>query len=269
MRERKVRKKIIISYDGTNYGGWQIQPNRNTIQEEIEKKLSMLYAWQKIRVEASGRTDAGVHAIAQTAHYDEPDCPNLNNEKILKAMNRMLPRDIRIIRIEDVSDDFHARFSVLGKTYVYVINSGIENAFNSKYSWHYNGFKNIYEVRKSLKILEGKQDFSSFTVERNEIDNPERVITEAKLVSRGTYHFLCFTGEGFLYKMVRSIVGSLVFVGAGKIDSSQFKDILLKKDRREAFDTAPPHGLFLLKVYYNDEEYGKYDLNDIPVLRVR
>lgn len=260
-----MRKKLLISYDGTNYAGWQIQPNRNTVQQVLEEKLSALYAWQKVRVEGSGRTDSGVHALGQVAHFDEPLRPNIDNDKIFRALNRMLPKDIRIKSVENVPETFHARFSVKGKTYVYVINSGVEDAFNSRYSWHYPSFKEFREVRKCLRLLEGRKDFSSFTVERAQIDNAERFISEARLVSRGEYNFLCFTGEGFLYKMIRSFVGTLVFVGSARIKASDFKEILSKKDRCEAYDTAPPQGLFLVKVYYDSDDFGKYDLRSLPI----
>lgn len=260
-----MRKKLIISYDGTNYGGWQIQPNRITIQQVLEEKLSSIYALQKIRVEGSGRTDAGVHALRQTAHFDEPLRPNLENDKIFRAINRMLPPDIRLVSIEDVPDTFHARFSAKGKSYVYVINSGEENAFTSRYSWHYTRFSQLCEIRKCLKILQGRQDFSSFTVERSQIESAERLITEARLISKGKYIFLCFTGEGFLYKMIRSIVGTLVFVGDGRLKAEEFKEILSMKNRSMAYDTAPPHGLFLANVYYEGDEFGKFDIKKLPI----
>lgn len=263
-----MRKKIIISYDGTNYAGWQIQPNGLAVQQVLEEKLAMLYAWQKIRVEASGRTDAGVHALGQCAHFDEPERPNLPNDKILKALNRLLPSDIRITGIEDAPLGFHARFSAKGKTYVYVVNTGSEDAFTSRWSWHLENFTKLDEVGRCMEMLVGRHDFSSFTVERSEIDDAVRTITDARLLEIGAYKCLCFTGEGFLYKMVRSIVGTLSFVGAGKVSQQEFSRIFAARSRSEACDTAPPHGLFLARVYYGEEAPSSVDLESLPFLGI-
>ncbi len=259
-----MKKLLVISYDGTNYAGWQIQPDGRAVQQVIEEKLGCIYANQKIRVESSGRTDAGVHALAQTASYDVPERPLVDNAKIFKSLNRMLPSEIRIIDIKDVEDSFHARFSAKGKTYAYVINNGSCDAFSNRWSWHLPEFKDICEVRKAMNFLLGTNDFSSFAVERGEIGSAERTIFRAELIEFGSFKCLVFSGDGFLYKMVRSIVGSLASAACGKINADKFHEILKAKNRSSAFDTAPPRGLFLVKVFYNEGDAEKFSLDKIP-----
>jgi tRNA pseudouridine38-40 synthase len=261
-----MKKLLTISYDGTNYAGWQIQPNGLSIQEVLEEKIGIIYAHQKIRIESSGRTDAGVHAAGQTASYDAPERPLVGNDKIFRALNRMLPKDIRILEITDVPDSFHARFSAKGKTYIYVINNGTEDAFTARWSWHLPEFQNICEVRKAMSHLIGTKDFSSFTVDRKDIDNAERTVFRAEIREFGSYKSLIFSGNGFLYKMVRGITGTLAFVGSNKISAEDFKNILGGKNRCEAFDTAPPHGLFLVKVFYNENEAENFIPEKLPFL---
>ncbi len=260
-----LRKKLIISYDGTGYVGWQIQPNGLSVQQVIEERLSMIYANQMIRLEASGRTDTGVHAVAQSAHFDEPErLSSLSNEKIFDALNKLLPQDIRITDLSDVEDSFHARFSAKAKTYAYVINVGKQHAFTTRWNWHMPLFKKLCEVRKGMEGLIGTHDFSSFTVERTKIDNAERKMLRVGIVEFENYKCLHFTSEGFLYKMVRSLVGTLASVGSGKISSEEFIRILKQKDRAMAFATAPPQGLFLMKVFYDEAEINDFEIKTLP-----
>ncbi len=253
-----------LAYDGTDFCGWQIQPNGLSVQEVIEEKLARIYAGKKVKIESSGRTDAGVHALGQTITFTPPGIPYVEDEKLQRALNRMLPVSIRILDVKRVAQDFHARYSAVGKAYTYVINTGKPNPFLSRLTWHIPDFTEICEIRKSVKYLKGKHDFSSFTVERKNIERAERTIFKINVQSFGDLICITFIGDGFLYKMIRSIMGTLYFVGTDKIRAEEVKDIILQKNRKEAYDTAPPQGLFLMKVFYEEENMKKFRLKKVP-----
>lgn len=257
-----------VAYDGTEYRGWQIQSNAVSVQSVLEDRLSKIYAYAKIKTESSGRTDAGVHAFGQAVSYAPPELPAIEIEKVFKALNRMLPGSIRIRSIRKVPIEFHARFSADSKAYTYIVNTGTPNPFTARWSWYLEDFKHLYELRKAVKILEGKHDFSSFTVERKEIDDATRTIHRISVKKFGELVCITFIGDGFLYKMVRSIMGSLAFVGTGRICSDEILRILNAKNRIEGFDTAPAKGLFLMKVFYEKNEWKKFSLKNPPYYQI-
>ncbi len=262
--DSSFRYLLEVAYDGTDFCGWQVQPNGTSVQQVLEFNLSRIYADMRIDTESSGRTDAGVHALAQAVTFTPPLRPLIDQDKLFRSLNRMLPRTIRIVSIRKVPRDFHARFSALAKTYTYVINTGPSTPFVERWSWNLRSFTKIREVRAAMKMLEGVHDFSAFTVDRKEIGDAVRTLFSAKLKRFGPIICLTFTGDGFLYKMIRSIVGTIAFVGEGRIPPEETGRILESRDRSEAYDTAPAQGLFLMKVYYRKGEWRRFRLERPP-----
>ena len=253
--------KMELSFDGTAYHGWQRQPNGITVQEVVEEKLYRLFGEREhIRIQGSSRTDAGVHALGMVCSFSAPPSPYIPDWKLKKAMNRLLPDDIRIRTAEVAKDGFNARFDALAKSYVYVVNTGDINPFSGRYSWHMEDMTEIGALREAVKHVEGRHDFSTFTVERGKIDDPVRTILRSEIVTFGPLVCMYFLGTGFLYKMVRSMVGALMFVGRGRMTPDEFRGILLACDRAKCKDTAPARGLFLKQVFYEPDAW----LDDLP-----
>lgn len=244
---------IIFSYDGTNFKGYQKQIKERTVQGELEKALKGINDNKKVEVHASGRTDAGVHAINQKAHFDL--ATKITSDKLKKALNSILPNDIYIKKVEEVDDDFHARFNAKGKEYVYLINMGEYNPIERNYVYQYNKKLDTVEMERAMKYLEGTHDFRAFT--KIDKDEPKEdyvrtisqtnLIRDIKDVNRLT---LVFVGTGFLRYMVRNMVGTLIEIGEGKRKSEEMIDILNSKDRINAGKTANPEGLYLKNVFY-------------------
>lgn len=254
--------KMELSFDGTAYHGWQRQPNGITVQEVVEDKLYRLFGEREhIRIQGSSRTDAGVHALGMVCSFSAPPSPYIPDWKLKKAMNRLLPDDIRIRTAEVAKDGFNARFDALAKSYVYVVNTGDINPFSGRYSWHMEDMTEIDALREAVRHVEGRHDFSTFTVERGKIDDPVRTILRTEIVTFGPLVCMYFLGTGFLYKMVRSMVGALMFVGRGRMTPDEFRGILLACDRAKCKDTAPARGLFLKRVFYEPDAW----LDDLPV----
>lgn len=246
-----MRYLISFAYDGSSFRGYQKQPNRRTIQGEIESVLETINDNKKVDIVASGRTDAGVHALNQKAHFDLQI--KITEEKLKKAMNSMLPDDIYINKVELVSDQFHARYDVSCKEYIYKINLGEYNPIEKNYVLQYNRKLDVVEIERALKYIEGTHDFKSFTKADDEKDDYVRTIFSANLTRDiKNVNFLTFTflGTGFMRYMVRNIVGTLIEIGEGKIKSEQIFDIFAKKDRKVAGKTAAPNGLYLKDVFY-------------------
>jgi len=241
--------KLLIEYDGTNYHGWQVQPNGLTVQEVIEKKIKIMTR-QRVRLCASGRTDAGVHALGQVASFKTSS--SIPEEGFLRGLNCLLPPDIIIKAVEEVGSEFHAQFRTKRKKYCYrILNRALPSAIHRNYSWHLSAPLNIQVMQDASRGLIGKQDFSSFQAADPDSPEPVREVFQAEWSVDGQ-SFLCFTieADGFLKHMVRNIVGTLVEVGKGKISGEKFARILKARDRRQAGVTAPPQGLFLLEVKY-------------------
>lgn len=249
--------KLTISYDGTNYSGWQKQRNVKTVQGELEKCLCTMTT-EDISLHGAGRTDAGVHALAMTAHFT---ClSRLSCRAFLAGLNSMLPFDIRVKNVTETASDFHARFSATGKKYRYTVYNGeIQSPMDRLYAHHVKTRLDRTAMRKCLFTLIGTHDFSSFentgtrdksiTTGRGAV----RTIHSADLLEEvGDEIILEFIGDGFLKNMVRNLAGTIIDAGKGKITAQDFVKILQAKDRTKARETAPAHGLSLVEVFYDN-----------------
>ena len=246
-----MRYLLTVSYDGTNFSGYQKQPRERTVQGEIEKALKEISGGKKIDIHSSGRTDAGVHAVAARIHFDLD--MNITLEKLSKGLNSLLPEDIFVRRVEEVPDTFHARFSAIGKEYIYKLNMGEYNPLERNYVYQHNEKLDVVEMERAMKYLEGTHNFKSFTKTDEEKDDYVRTISQTNLIrdSKDINKItLVFVGTGFLRYMVRNMVGTLIMVGQGKIKSEEVIDILKKENRTFAGKTARPEGLYLKNVFY-------------------
>ena len=246
-----MRYLMTFSYDGSKYSGYQKQPKKKTIQSEIEKVLKKINSEQKVDIHASGRTDAGVHALNQKAHFDMD--AKMSPDKLKYSINCLLPKDIYIKDIKEVNDDFHARFNVKAKEYVYKINMGEYNPIEKDYVYQYNKKLDAVEMERALKYLEGTHDFKSFTKADEEKNDFVRTIVQTTFIrdlKNVNSIQMSFLGTGFLRYMVRNMVGTLIEIGEGKYKSEDIISILEAKDRRKAGITAPPEGLYLKDVFY-------------------
>jgi len=243
------RYKCIISYDGSGFSGYQVQPNKRTVQTELEAVLTKMHKGEPIKVSGSGRTDAGVHAKGQVIHFDSP-LP-LPEEKWEIALNSMLPEDISILSVAKVDASFHARFEAVGKEYRYVLHlSSIRDPFQRNYAYRYPFQLNVEAMQEASKYFLGTHDFTSFCSAKTEVMDKIRTIEEIDFFREDNLLTLRFVGNGFLYNMVRILVGTLLSVGSGDIKPEEIPLILEKKDRRFAGKTAPAHGLYLWEVFY-------------------
>lgn len=245
-----MRYLITFSYDGSKFKGYQKQPRLKTVQGEIEKALKEL-SNKDISISGSGRTDAGVHALNQRAHFDLD--MNITCDKLQKALNSLLSDYIYIKKVEEVSDDFHARFNVSAKEYIYKINMGEYSPIEKDYIYQYNKKLDLVEMERALKYLEGTHDFKSFSKADEEKEDFTRTIIQTNLIRnvKDVNRFIIsFLGTGFLRYQVRNMVGLLIEIGEGKRKSEDILEILEAKDRRKAGITAPPEGLYLKDVFY-------------------
>ncbi len=242
------RIKLTIAYDGTNYCGWQIQPNGLTIEEVINRTLSKLTG-EDIQVIGASRTDSGVHAMGNVAVFDTET--TIPAEKIAMALNQRLPEDIVIVKSEEVAADFHPRYCDCSKTYEYhIINTRIPVPTKRLTNYFVSYNLNIEDMRKAASYLVGEHDFVSFCNVRTDVENTVRTITELDILTDGDEITIRITGDGFLYNMVRIIVGTLIRVGRGFYEPEKVKEILEARDRKAAGVTAPPQGLMLMKIEY-------------------
>ena len=243
--------KITIQYDGTDYHGWQVQPNGRTIQGELTRVLSLL-DHRNVTVHGAGRTDAGVHAEGQVANvFLQRD---FNPHNLREAINGNLDRDIRVLNVEQVDDSFNARFSAKLKTYRYQIWTGaVVSPFLYRYVYHYRGHLDVGEMRNAATALIGAHDFSAFTVMNTEIEDRVRALTRLDVEQREDRIVLVAEADGFLRYMVRIIAGTLIEVGRGRLSASGIAEILRGRNRANAGPTAPAAGLTLVRVgYYSD-----------------
>lgn len=255
---------LEISYDGSEYGGWQIQPNRLAVQEDLQNKLTKLYGGQFIHLIGASRTDAGVHAIGFAASFLAPERPFIPLDKLLTALNRQLPPAIRIRSVREVPLDFHTRYDAIGKAYTYVMNLGLETPFSGRYSMLASPRLDIAAMREAASHLIGTHDYSSFVAERKNIDDAVRTIYDIRIQDFNNFRCITFIGNGFLYKMVRNLVGTLDAAGRGKIRPIDAKHILDSRDRTIAPETAPAQGLFLMKVFFEPEDPRQFVLDNVP-----
>jgi tRNA pseudouridine38-40 synthase len=247
-----LRLKLTIAYDGTNYQGWQVQKVGLGIQEVIEKAIANIFQ-EQVRVHGSSRTDTGVHARAMIAHFDLPRVKlKMAVSKIPLALNGNLPEDIRIMEAQQVPADFHARFSAKGKQYRYsVYNFRAQNPLLRGCAWHVPQKLDLESMREATKHFIGKRDYAAFANNRNyEMESTVRTLHRCELRKQGRLLTFVIEGDGFLYKMCRGIVGTIVQVGQGRFTSNDVNAMLKGCDRRLAGMTAPAHGLVLWKVFY-------------------
>lgn len=243
-----MRYKITFSYDGTNFNGYQVQPKLRTVQGELEKAVSYLNKQTMTQVVASGRTDKGVHALGQVAHFDL----NIDNTlyKIKRGLNSNLPEDIHVIDVEEVNDNFHARFSVKKKEYVYKINLGEYNPIDRNYIYQYNKELDIESMNQAIKLFLGTHDFTSFVPTEDLKEDPVRTVYKANIKRNKDILEISFQADGFMKYQVRNMVGLLISIGEGKKKISDVEKIINNKNRSQRFKTASPVGLYLRKVWY-------------------
>jgi len=241
-----MRYLAYISYDGSNYFGYQQQKNKITIQEEITKALKILTKLD-IVITSSGRTDAGVHALNQTIHFDLDFV--IKENVFVKGLNKILPQDIQINRIIRVNDDFHARHSVVKKEYHYKISLVKPSVFESRYYSYYQ-ILDIELVKKALTMFEGEHDFYAFTPTPEKNKPTIKTIYEASLEIKDNILTFKFVGSGFLKYMIRSIMGLLIDIGNKKKNLDLINRMFETKNRKLSSKTASPNGLYLISVYY-------------------
>lgn len=241
--------KLVIEYDGTDFYGWQKQPRERTVQGVLEETIARVLG-HPVRLVGSSRTDRGVHALGQVANFTTTS--PLPVETMLRAFNALLPEDVAIKGVEEVPLDFHARFWAKSKVYEYrLLLRPIRSPLERRFSWHIPEPLDVAAMVQCCRMLIGKRDFSSFRLSGSDTKNPVREMYRAEVVPRPPHHLLLvFEANGFLRGMVRSIVGTLVEVGKGRITPEDFGRILEARDRSAAAATAPPQGLFLVEVKY-------------------
>jgi tRNA pseudouridine38-40 synthase len=246
-----MRYFMTFSYDGSNFAGYQKQVKERTVQKVLEDALKEINGGKLVSVSASGRTDAGVHALNQKAHFDMDK--KITPEKLLKGINSLLPEDVYVKKIETVSDDFHARYNAIGKEYIYKINMGEYNPIERNYCYQYCKKLDLAALERGLKYLEGTHNFKSFTKANDEITDYVRKISGTALVRDSkdlNMITLSFVGTGFMRYMVRNMVGLLIEIGEGKRKPEDIIEILKHEDRTFAGITAPACGLYLKNVFY-------------------
>ncbi len=242
------RMLITISYDGTAYHGWQSQPNAITVQSVIEKALFELLK-EKVTVVGTSRTDAGVHAKEFTFHIDCAD--NIPKEAFLRGLNGLLPYDIAVTDAKEIAPDFHSRYNAKGKTYCYnIYNSNKKDPFKLRFAWQIERPLDIEKMNEFAKTIIGKHDFYAFSSSGRTVEDTVRTVKECYVTKNGDDVKLYITADGFLYNMVRIIIGTAVAVSDGKINVNTIEEIMKNKDRAALGMTAPPQGLFLEKVHY-------------------
>jgi tRNA pseudouridine38-40 synthase len=245
-----LRWKVMCAYDGTDYAGWQIQPNAITVQGTIEIALSHIFK-KPIRIHGSGRTDAGVHANGQIFHFEAlwPHGPDV----LKKALQPLLPKTLQILQIETADATFHARYSAKRKQYIYRMHKAYASVFDQRYAWSL-GYRtlNISAMQQAAALLIGTHDFSGFAVKRSEgsKENPVKTLLKLEIVDDDPWLVVTTQGSGYLYKMVRTMVGALIAVGQNQLSVDDIQNILMTGVRPLALVTAPPHGLYLDQVFY-------------------
>lgn len=247
--------KLTLTYDGTHYSGWQIQPNGPSIQQHLQESLAEFMSEDSVTVIGSGRTDAGVHALNQIAHFKTEHELNLNRLRL--ALNGLLPRDIRVKKVEIVPLKFHSQYSAIGKEYHYHLYlDRVMNPFRHLYCWHVLRKIDFNLLQEAAALFVGTHDFTSFANEPHAgsvTKNPVRTIYRLDVCPVEDGLRLEFEGNGFLYKMVRNIVGTLVDVASYRLTIAELISIFEAKDRRQSGPAAPPQGLFLVRVDYPDD----------------
>ena len=244
------RIRTIIAYDGTDYVGWQTQPNGVAIQEKIEGAIFEVTG-ERASLQGSGRTDSGVHARAQVAHFDTG--VRMAADKFAIALNTHLPPDIRVLYSGEVDPAFHARFSAKEKQYRYFVQTGPHaDVFARRYALHAYMHLDLDVMNEAAGLVVGTHDFSAFMSTGREVETAVRTVSLSQWEKQGKFLVYTVQGNGFLYNMVRILVGTMVGMGSGRIPRDSMEKALSSLSRKDAGPTAPPHGLVLWRVKYPD-----------------
>jgi tRNA pseudouridine38-40 synthase len=252
--------RMTLQYDGTDFQGWQSQAQgERTVQDVLETAI-MNITGEEVRISAAGRTDTGVHALEQVVSF--PTASKLGGDTLARALNAVLPPDVRVLECRDVPEDFHPRYGARSKRYVYIVaNMEVLSPFVSRYAWHMRRPLDVEAMRSAVLHLTGEHDFRAFMAAGSSVKTTVRELTELRLTEEGSIGFLGFTlegrflrleaeGNGFLRHMVRNIAGTMVEVGKGRMAPEYVREILVSGDRDLAGPTAPARGLFLERITY-------------------
>ena len=244
------RIRVIVQYDGTNYVGWQVQENGISVQQRLNEAAKAITG-ETIQFHGSGRTDSGVHANAQVAHFDTN--VRMPADKFTIALNMRLPRDIRVLFSEEAPEDFHSRFSAKNKTYRYTVQTGLHaDVFTRTTALHVHTALDVPRMQRAAAFALGEHDFSAFMSARCTIENTVRTVSRSEWMQNGKYLYYNVSANGFLYNMVRILAGTLLEIGGGKLPEDAITVALSSGLRSDAGATAPPHALCLQRVQYED-----------------
>jgi tRNA pseudouridine38-40 synthase len=264
MPQRSIR--LVLAYDGSGYSGWQRQKNARSVQEELEKALAKMHG-HEVRVTGAGRTDSGVHAMGQTAGF-ETDIASIQPDKFVPALNHLLPKDIRILDAKEAPPDFHARFDASLRRYRYfIIPGGTPDPFTLRYAFHVNHVPSLEKLNAMASEILGERDFTTFSSAQDKSLSKNRFIQESSFWFEGSKLIYQIAGNAFLWRMVRSLVGTMLFFEpslSSPGEAAEFMGkILESKDRIRAGPTAPPYGLFLWSVEYEERVHGHARYRDL------
>lgn len=243
--------KLLIQYDGTEYHGWQIQSRCVTVQGSVLDAVQTILNDNSVRLFGASRTDSGVHALGQVAHFQISESVSISRYSFLRGLNSLTPEDIIISEVHEVTPDFHSRFDARGKTYCYqFFNADTPSVYHRRFSWHIRHPLDISAMRQAARHLVGCYDFSAFQAASCGAETSIRTVFALHLQQRKGLIRMFIKANAYLHKMVRNIAGTLAEVGMGKRSPDEVLEALHAKDRRQAGVTAPSQGLFLVKVYY-------------------
>ena len=245
-----MRILLTVSYDGTDFCGYQVQPNKRTVESELNSAIYKITG-ERVKSIASGRTDSGVHALGQMVHFDTN--ATIPSKNFKSALNSVLPSDIRVVNSKKVDNEFNARYSAKEKTYIYSLYCGDENPIKSRYKTHIKFTPSVDKMKEACKVLEGTHDFKCFLASGSSVKDTVRTIYSIKIIKKGKDIDIKVSGNGFLYNMVRIIVGTLLGVSENKISLEDIKIALETGARNRVGKTMPPQGLCLYSVSYEDK----------------
>ena len=239
---------ITISYDGSSYHGWQVQKNAVTVQEVVQRAVERVFC-ESVDIKGCSRTDSGVHANKYCLSFKTSK--DRDNEKVVLALNTYLPKDIAVLSCKRVGEDFHARYNVKSKQYIYKLYNGkIRNPFYEKYAFHYRYPIDADYLNREAQAFVGTFDYSAFCSAHSSVEDTVRTVKAFSVERDGDFVYFKVEADGFLYNMVRIMVGTLLFVSEGKIKSGELADIIQSKNRKRSGKTAPAQGLYLNEIYY-------------------
>lgn len=239
---------LTIQYDGTNYHGWQVQKNALTVQEVVQNAIEKVFG-ERLDVIGCSRTDSGVHANNYCLSFDTD--MNISTSNVILALNGFLPKDVAVKQCREVSPDFHPRYNVKDKEYLYKINNAeVRDAFLANYSYYYHRKIDAEYLDREAKAFIGTHDFIGFCSSKTDVEGTVRTVKAFDVWREGDMVYFKVSADGFLYNMVRIMVGTLLFVNEGKIKQGELVDVISSKDRKRAGKTAQPQGLYLNKINY-------------------